>query len=96
MFDSFEELVHELRDQLRTREILELTNQSQREFLRQRELELDALRAEIDTLKKQKDGLMKALGWDECVLKKYSRLSLIFTLFCMLLKEVRSKVSSSH
>ena len=61
VFDSFESVVHELREQLRAREVLELTSANQREFLREREAEVDVLRAEVEALRKQKDALVKAL-----------------------------------
>eukprot|EP00094_Tigriopus_californicus_P008175 TCALIF_07871-PA protein Name:"Similar to Snx16 Sorting nexin-16 (Mus musculus)" AED:0.19 eAED:0.19 QI:0/1/0/1/1/1/2/0/144 len=62
IFDTFEEVVHELREQLRAREILEATTHDQREMLKERDLELDVMRTEIDTLRRQKDSLLKALG----------------------------------
>ena len=54
--------MHELRDQLRTREILESTTVEQREMIKERDVELDLLRTDIETLRKQKDSLLKALG----------------------------------
>ena len=62
VFDTFEEVVHELRAQLRTREILESTTVEQREMIKERDVELDLLRTDIETLRKQKDSLLKALG----------------------------------
>ena len=52
--------MHELRDQLRTREILESTTVEQREMIKERDVELDLLRTDIETLRKQKDSLLKA------------------------------------
>ena len=57
-----EEVIKELRDQLRSREALEAFASEQKEFLREKESELEKLRVEVDAWRKQKDGLLKALG----------------------------------
>ena len=62
MFDSFEELVHELRAQLRTKEMLEVTAFEQKEAIKERDIEIDILKSDLENLKQQKEGLMKALG----------------------------------
>ena len=62
VFDAMEEMIKELRDQLRSREALEAFAAEQRECLREKESELEKMRVEVDALRKQKDGLLKALG----------------------------------
>lgn len=74
-----EEVIRELREQLRTREELEATNANQREALKERENEIDFMRTEIDGLRKQKDGLMKAL--------RYS------SRFCLMILTVRTELN---
>ena len=60
-YDAMEQVVSELRAQLRSRESLESTLSDQRRRLREQEAQVEKLRGEVDALRKQKDGLLRAL-----------------------------------